>query len=68
MSALHDNKINLQQLLNKEHVFISSDEAMSDITPIRWEDSVVNGAKKIVLVTPKATEELSWLSFHRWGS
>ena len=49
MNVMYEEKINLQQLLSKNHVFISSKEAMSDVVPIQWESDVVSGARKIML-------------------
>ena len=52
MSAIDEKKITLNDLLIKEYIFISSEESLSDVIPIQWEEDVVNGKKKVTLVSP----------------
>jgi len=42
--------LDLNKLQNKKHTNISSEEALGDVVPIQWDDDVVSGKKKVLLV------------------
>jgi len=42
--------LDLKKLQNKEHTITSSEEALKDVIPIDWDNDVVNGKKKVLLV------------------
>lgn len=43
--------ISLEELLRKEHEFISSEAALRDVIPSQWSDDVLSGKAKIVVGT-----------------
>jgi hypothetical protein len=49
MNAVQEVKININQLLSKKHIFISTKESLADVVPVQWGNEVTNGAKKVVL-------------------
>ena len=42
--------LNLKILKSKEHSVVSTEEALADVIPIEWNDEVISGDKKVLLV------------------
>ncbi len=45
--------LNMNKIKEKQNVFISSKEALKDVTPINWSNEVLSGKKKILVDTLK---------------
>ena len=43
--------LDLKKLKDKKHVATSTEDALKDITPIKWDDEVANGNKRVLLVS-----------------
>ncbi|MCL1821178.1 MAG: hypothetical protein FWG36_11070 [Oscillospiraceae bacterium] len=50
-------KLNIEDLLSKESVFISTKEGLSDVIPIRWGNDVETNVENIILTAPKNNTE-----------
>lgn len=51
-----DNKrqkpiVSFDELMSKSHRYVSSQEALKDVTPPQWSGAVLNGKKKLVVDT-----------------
>ena len=49
-----DNKrqkpiVSFDELMSKSHRYVSSQEALKDVTPPQWSDDVMNGKRKIAV-------------------
>ena len=52
MSVAQEYKLNIDKIINNNSYFISSKEALSDVTPMQWSEDIKNGSKKVILATP----------------
>ena len=39
----------ISKLSNRKSGFLTTSEAIKDITPIKWSDDIINGKKKVVI-------------------
>lgn len=58
---MDDNKrkspiISLEKLLQKEHEFVSLEDALQDVVPPEWSADVLNGKKRVVIDCPEPEE------------
>ena len=49
MEEIKLRKLDMNKIRNKKHSFISSSEALADITPFEWSDDVLSGKKKVII-------------------
>ena len=42
--------LDMKKINNKKSLFVSTEEALSDVSIIEWDDEVLNGNKKVILV------------------
>ena len=42
--------LDLNKLKDKQHVIISTEDALKDVIPIQWDEDVIRGNKHVVLV------------------
>lgn len=40
-------KLNMSKLSNRKHKIISTNEALKDVSPIKWSNDVLDGMKKV---------------------
>ena len=45
--------LDLGRIKDKNSVLVSTEEALKDVTPIEWDEDVLNGNKRVVLVPKK---------------
>lgn len=58
---MDDNKrkspiISLEKLLQKEHEFVSLEDALQDVVPPQWSADVLNGKKRVIIDCPESEE------------
>ena len=56
MSAIGYKKLDMDLIAKKPSRTVSSDEALRDISPIKWSDAVLSGKKKAVLGIPEKSK------------
>ncbi len=51
MDEMHQKSpiVFLEELLGKEHTFISSEESLRDVVPPQWSDDVLSGKTKVIV-------------------
>ena len=50
MDAIDYKPFDINALGEKECVVVSSEHALEDVVPVKWEDKVVSGHEKVLLV------------------
>ena len=50
MSAVGYKTLNIDDLQVSEPNIVSSENALSDVTPVKWDDKVTSGETKVILV------------------
>ena len=50
MEAAEYESLNINILCEKESVIVSSEHALRDVIPVKWDDAVVSGRKRALLV------------------
>ena len=43
-------QLDMKKIKNKERSFVFAEKALKDVIPIEWDDEVVNGNKRVLLV------------------
>lgn len=49
MSVKNLKSLDLSKLADKKSVYVSTQKALSDVTPMNWSKEVLTGKKKIVI-------------------
>ena len=52
MSNQQYRKLDMSKLKFREHSTISTEEALKDVTPIKWSQEVLDGKKKVFINRP----------------
>lgn len=42
-------KLDFSKLSNRKSGFLTTSEAIKDITPIKWSDDIINGKKEVII-------------------
>ena len=50
VDKLKYNPLDLKKLHDENVLTISTKDALKDVTPINWDDGVVNGSKSVLLI------------------
>jgi len=50
MDKLMYEKLNMKILKEKKSVFVSTKDALRDVTPIEWDEHVIDGKKEVTLI------------------
>ena len=50
MDKLIYRPLDMKKLQDKKHSLTTCEEALKDILPIQWEDDVLSGTKKVLLI------------------
>ena len=45
--------LNMGKIRSKKSTFVSSEEALKEVNPIDWDESVLSGSKRVLLVEKK---------------
>ena len=53
MDKITYKPLNMEIIRNKKHVFITAEKALEDVIPIEWDEEVINGNKRVLLVEKK---------------
>ena len=43
--------LDMRKLKDKKHIVVPTDDALKDVVPIKWDEEVINGNKRVVLVS-----------------
>lgn len=46
-------KLDLEKINKRITKFVSTEESLKDITPIKWNDDILSGRKKVVITEEK---------------
>jgi hypothetical protein len=58
VSTLQKDRIDLSEILNKADTsFVSTEDSLSDVERIKWGSDVINGTKKVTLVSAGAESD-----------
>ena len=50
IEELTRRSLNMEKIRSKQSVFLSTEEALKDVIRIEWDENVLNGNKRVVLV------------------